>query len=123
MSIKFKFALVTCLLCTNTLAASLCEIDHVENASGGVKVIFNKDSNINIRGIKHPNSQTIESLKAGATLILNEGDESGIYLGPHDICVLKAVKKENKLGIMANSNNHIPGMTPVERSEFIVPIK
>lgn len=123
MSIKLMLALISCFFCINVQAASLCEIDHVENFNGDIKVVFNKSANLNIRGIKRAGSQKIEPLNAGAALILKEGDESGVYLGPHDFCTLKAEKKEKKLGVSANANNHIPGVPATDRSEFILPTK
>lgn len=123
MFLKLSFALISFFLCVNAQAANLCEIDHVENYKGGIRVVFNKDSHPNILGIKRSGSQKMESFTAGSVLILKEGDESGINEGPHDFCTLKAEKRENKLGIFATANNHIPGVPATDRTEFILPAK
>lgn len=123
MFLKLSFALISFFLCVNVQAANLCEIDHVENYKGGIRVVFNKDSHLNILGIKRSGGQKMESFTAGSVLILKEGDESGINEGPHDFCTLKAEKRENKLGIFATANNHIPGVPATDRMEFILPAK
>jgi hypothetical protein len=123
MSCKLSFALISFLLCLDVRAANLCEIDHVENTKDGIRVIFNNDHHPNILGIKRSASQKMENVTAGSPLVLKEGDESGINEGPHDFCTLKAEKREGKLGILAKANNHIPGIVPTDRSEFILPVK
>lgn len=123
MSFKLSLALVSCAACLHTQAASLCEIDHVEHTDGGIRVVFNKDYHPNILGIKRSGSEKAEGFNAGTPLVLKEGDESGVNQGPHDFCTLRAEKKDGKLGILVKANNHIPGIAPSDRFEFVAPAK
>jgi len=123
MFFKLTFILTSFFLCVNVQAANLCEINHVENFKGGIRVVFNSNYQPNILGVKRAGSQKMESFTLGSALILKEGDESGINEGPHDFCTLKAEKRENKLGILATENNHIPGIPATNRVEFILPTK
>lgn len=121
MSRQLTLFLLSLSVAINAHAGSLCSIERVENVKEGIRVIFVKDFNPNILGIKRVGSEKLEKLNPGSPLMLKEGEESAVRESPHDFCTLKAEKKDGKLGISVTANNHIPGIPQTNRSEFILP--